>query len=823
MTIRPRFRVHLLGAIAIERDSLPWTGLSSQRKALALLALLAAAGRRGIGRDKVMVLLWPDAASDQARNALSQLLHRVRRELGEESVVGNGELRLDEAFIDTDISAFDAAIAAGRVEEACEIYAGPFLDGFYIRGAPDFERWTAQERDRREGLYHNALERLAVAGAEVGRSGDAAKWWKRRALAEPLSARVLRSYIEALIRDGDPDAALAAGAAHAALVRSELDAEPDPEITALLERVRRTRVAARSERPSPPPEPGLSPSAEQISEHALRIEDSARQPSARLRHIATRWTLPAIAMVIAVGVLLLVSSRSHGLVVEPYANLSGDTSLNGVSAELTSAVASASTAQKAPRQQVDITGFIFRHLDTIVVESRLATADSRSRLLSRVAVSRGSRAELLTRVPSAVAGGVAAMANPRVSELRFAAALPPFDAYRLYVDAVNLLSADGDVSAAVEKLRGALASDTTFTYAALWLTELEGRAAADSITRSFERRRLLLSPHEQALLDARAAADHYDFEGYYRLADIALLSGPDDPVAMHYAADAAMKTNRYASAAGEYRALRASGSFMAPLFSTWVSEVEAYHMAGLFETALQEWKTGQQAWPDIVNTCDLGVVQLGALGRQSAIDSVIAQCVPREMNYDMHRLGRRVGVTDELYRSAGRELLWHGYADAGRRALERAREQETLMHASDSTANNGWLAAELAGDWPATYRLMREEFGANKPCAGIDRRPICAWRRRLRFAVTAAHVGDSATARATLAWIDARPHTDSSYEVERAKILLALGRVNDALRSIRAAAPAISAADWLHANTELMSLRGDKDFESLIAPRAGPP
>jgi len=48
------------GGLSVEGDGSPGSGAAQQRKTLALLALVAASGHHGIGRDKLMAYLWPD-------------------------------------------------------------------------------------------------------------------------------------------------------------------------------------------------------------------------------------------------------------------------------------------------------------------------------------------------------------------------------------------------------------------------------------------------------------------------------------------------------------------------------------------------------------------------------------------------------------------------------------------------------------------------------------------------------------------------------------------------------------------------------------------
>ena len=47
-----------------------------------------------------------------------------------------------------DVLEFEAALKGGEPRQAVEVYAGPFLDGFYLNGTGEFERWMEAERDR---------------------------------------------------------------------------------------------------------------------------------------------------------------------------------------------------------------------------------------------------------------------------------------------------------------------------------------------------------------------------------------------------------------------------------------------------------------------------------------------------------------------------------------------------------------------------------------------------------------------------------------------------------------------------------------------------
>src|SRR5438067_3125507 len=147
-SLSPRLilRLQTFGGLALVGADAPELG--QQRRRLAFLALLATAGDRGLTRDQLVATLWPESAAPAGRHALEQLLHAVRRSLGESAFVGTNPLRLDPAVVESDVAEFDAALARGALADAVALYLGPFLSGFYLTDAPGFERWVESERAR---------------------------------------------------------------------------------------------------------------------------------------------------------------------------------------------------------------------------------------------------------------------------------------------------------------------------------------------------------------------------------------------------------------------------------------------------------------------------------------------------------------------------------------------------------------------------------------------------------------------------------------------------------------------------------------------------
>ena len=108
-------RVHTLGGLSVrDGDGKPIVGPAAQPRRLAILALLARAGERGVSRDKLLALLWPDADDERGPRTLAQAIYALRKNLGaDDAIVGAKELRFDPSLVTSDVSEFTSAVARG--------------------------------------------------------------------------------------------------------------------------------------------------------------------------------------------------------------------------------------------------------------------------------------------------------------------------------------------------------------------------------------------------------------------------------------------------------------------------------------------------------------------------------------------------------------------------------------------------------------------------------------------------------------------------------------------------------------------------------------
>ncbi|HJR62689.1 MAG TPA: winged helix-turn-helix domain-containing protein, partial [Gemmatimonadaceae bacterium] len=215
-------RLKLFGGISLESDEGPISGRATQRRRLALLALLAAAPTGAVSRDRIIATLWPESDTAEARHLLSVALYELRRALGEEAIVTVGDdVRLDASMVETDVGEFREALDRGDLARAVWLYTGPFLDGVFVSGASEFERWTEVERERLARAFASALETLADERTARGDLRGAVELWRRRAAHDLADSSVARRLIASLAAAGDRAGALQQARLHETLLREE--------------------------------------------------------------------------------------------------------------------------------------------------------------------------------------------------------------------------------------------------------------------------------------------------------------------------------------------------------------------------------------------------------------------------------------------------------------------------------------------------------------------------------------------------------------------------------------------------------------------------
>ena len=212
-----------------------------QPKRLALLVYLAVAPpRRCRRRDQIVAMFWPGLDQEHARGALSQALRYLRRTLGDDAVITQGEEEagLDRKVIEVDAVAFGALCDAGEFEEALDLYKGPFLDGFLVTDAsPEYEQWAADQRTALRQRATGAAETLVERAERASDLPTAVRWARRAAAIAPGNEAVTARLIRLLDQTGDRAGALRTYEELRERLRDEFQVAPSHETQALIGRI----------------------------------------------------------------------------------------------------------------------------------------------------------------------------------------------------------------------------------------------------------------------------------------------------------------------------------------------------------------------------------------------------------------------------------------------------------------------------------------------------------------------------------------------------------------------------------------------------------
>ena len=272
----PPLRLQTLGSLSLhEHSGAAIPGHASQRRRLALLAVLAAAGDRGRSRDSLLALLWPDASQERARHSLEQLLYAIRTSVGDEVFLGVNPISLNPEVIRSDVREFERALAEDRFEAAVAEYRGPFLQGFMLPDALEFEPWADGERARLATAYARALEALAAAAERRSDFQGAAEWWEKRAAHDPYDSRIAQCLMRALDASGNRARAIQHAGVHERLLQRELGVQATPGVKTLADRMRLEPHAASAATPPSPTPPYSSSPAVTVAEPATIAEPDA--------------------------------------------------------------------------------------------------------------------------------------------------------------------------------------------------------------------------------------------------------------------------------------------------------------------------------------------------------------------------------------------------------------------------------------------------------------------------------------------------------------------------------------------------------------------
>jgi DNA-binding SARP family transcriptional activator len=236
-------RINTFGGLSLHQDGGPITGAPTQRRRLALFALLAVAGEKGMSRDKLLVMLWPDGDPAKSRHALNQILSAQRRYFSDARLFdGKKTVRLNAAVITSDVAELEQSLAIGDVTRVAQVYSGPFLDGFFVPNSAEFEMWASDKRDRFAGRVVEAFENAARLSQASGDLESAARLRRQAHEVDRGDPQRAISYADTLLLAGNSAAALRVLRATQERMKSELGGVSDSAIVARIEDIARGKT-----------------------------------------------------------------------------------------------------------------------------------------------------------------------------------------------------------------------------------------------------------------------------------------------------------------------------------------------------------------------------------------------------------------------------------------------------------------------------------------------------------------------------------------------------------------------------------------------------
>lgn len=592
--MQPTVRFCVLGSLDLsDAAGQALHGVLAQPRRMALLAYLAVANRRRFHRrDTLVTLFWPDSAERPARDLLNTNLSRLRASLGPEALLsrGNEEIGINEACVWCDVWAFEAALGAGRGEEALALYRGDLLDGFHLSGAAEFDHWLDGERRRLRELAAGAAFAVAERRRQAGDLPAARQFTERGAALSHGNEDGFRRAISLLDSIGDRAGALRLYEILSVRLRQNYDAEPAPETRQLIERVRARRassgevVAARNDAQASETGAPARPISQEHGDHSPRVVGWSERFVSMVTRNRLRLSIGAGVMLLAFvalrhqgGAAGLRGSDVEHVAVFPFAasgddaeylregmtdlltaRLDGMEALRGVDprAVLRRVRTIPDTglgAEQAARAAGDLGAKLFVVGSSLQVGGRLrlhaALYDYRSTEPVSVATAEGNASEIFEVVDRLARGLLAGRFDERTRRLSRLGAetTHSVEALKAYL-AGERLYRRGDYAAASEAFQRAVTIDSAFALAYYRLSNAAAWLRSDSVSRTAADRALALAGrvpvNEARLFQAWNAYVHgqgdraeqiyrtivtsrpTDTEAWYRLAEVLFHYGP---------------------------------------------------------------------------------------------------------------------------------------------------------------------------------------------------------------------------------------------------------------------------------------------------------
>ena len=477
-----------------------------------------------------------------------------------------------------------------------------------------------------------------------------------------------------------------------------------------------------------------------------------------------------------------------------------------------------------------VAGSYFRSGDTLFFNADISNPKT-GRLAAAVGPIRSSARnpvigldDLRSRVMSAVASVVEVRATMDIRGPE----VPPFEAYRNYVDGWDAFW-HGDGPRAERLFLAAAHGDTAFNPAALAAAMTASNysrcALSDSIGEALEARQPPLDRKDRLTVRITAARCHGRNDEMLRLTLERAELDPDTPGDLTSAAAAASWANRPRM---QLELLQRINPAVDLAWSTdtthvgyWAGLAGALHALGRYR---DELATSSRVPPGAPLTrAWLRATALAALSRPSAALAVLdtALTLPVETANDLG-IGPYTNGRPEYSATpgwiawwVGSELAVHGDTIASRQAAERA----VAWYRSRPPDERATFEERLVAAWSLDMAGARSD--AEQMARGLLLEDSSNVDVVGELATLAAERADTARADSLDRWLAVQPVARVGWSalVYRARVAVLRGRPDSAVARTREALDAGAWPGWIHLDPAFVALRKRRDFVALTAPR----
>ncbi|MDY6086183.1 MAG: AAA family ATPase [Peptoniphilaceae bacterium] len=200
-----------------------------------------------ITRSEIAGLLWPEEEDGVAKKNLRNAIYQAKRSVGEDFILSPKKslLELNPALSIT----CDATLFAEDPAAHLALYDGPFLQGFYVKEAEQFDYWVTRMRGFYEEKYMaHAYQQLEEA-IEAERFENVERQIKTLIAMDEYDERNVRLLMHFYAKTGRTGKVIETYYALKKLLRDELGVRPDAETQRLYETaINRIELSSRKER-----------------------------------------------------------------------------------------------------------------------------------------------------------------------------------------------------------------------------------------------------------------------------------------------------------------------------------------------------------------------------------------------------------------------------------------------------------------------------------------------------------------------------------------------------------------------------------------------